>query len=838
MGNDVDRLRRDVSLADTVAGFGYKLTRNGDELETCCPFHAEDSASFTIFPGRNDGIERFHCFGCGERGDVLDFVMKAKGVNLPDAIRVLDGRDQSRPNVTPRQIARRDPYAGIVITKTAATIDPGKEVRLYNPKRAGHASENGSPFVPSMIHAYRNVDGSLFGYVLRHDLPGGGKETPMVMPVTLPDGRRRWSRFPFPKPRPLYGLDALGDARQVIVVEGEKCRDALARKTTRPVVSWAGGTQGVKHTDWKPLAGRDVIMWPDADGPGLSTADEIGAIVTALECHYRVLDVSTLPDGSPPPKGWDCADAIADGWTGTDIFDFIKSSIRPWASPDLGENKPEPQEEQELAPALSVPAKVEPAPVPAPAAPVGPIGADGINKMPKTYSFVDFNSETFLARMFTETLAAVCESDIVHADGKLWAFGPTAWRVIDDQKLRRAVHAYDAAPAGEKATPIKLGSRMINGILNEVHATASDREFFEAPAVGMNVENGMVTIDDAGKIDVVPHDPQHRQRFTIKAGFHLHTDMRPTESSLLHKLLNGAFLDDPDAAAKIDLIGEMLGAAAFGLATRVKQPKAFVLIGETANNGKSTIASLFRALLPEDAVSAISPAYFNDEKRIIDLAGKAANVADELSAAAVAGEEFKAAVTGNPIQGRFLYANVTTFKPQALHCFTTNTLPRFSGGMDRGLQRRLVVLQFNRTIPDNEIIVDIVKRIRDEELDLLLGFAIAGAQRLKKRGNYTIPESSEKALDDWLRQEALNEWFSLRVSPAATVPYGGWLKVSQLYADFKSWAVEEGHKESTIISVNTFSQRIKMFPAVELKRSSAGQMVHGVIIKGKPEPVF
>lgn len=288
MGNDVERLRRDISLADTVASFGYRLDPNGYEFETCCPFHKEDSASFTIFPGRNDGIERFHCFGCGAKGDVLDFVMMAKGVNLPEAIRVLDGRDTSRPNVAPRQISRPDPYAGITITETSAAIEPGKEVRLYNPKRAGHPSESGS-FRPSMVFRYGNLDGSLFGYVLRHDLPGGKKETPMVMPVILPNGNKRWSRFPFPKPRPLYGLDALGNSRQVFVVEGEKCRDRLREATGRTVVSWAGGTQGVKHTDWTPLAGRDVIMWQDNDGPGHQTADDIGAILQQIDCKYRTL---------------------------------------------------------------------------------------------------------------------------------------------------------------------------------------------------------------------------------------------------------------------------------------------------------------------------------------------------------------------------------------------------------------------------------------------------------------------------------------------------------------------------------------------------------------------
>ena len=162
-------------------------------------------------------------------------------------------------------------------------------MRLYNPKRAGSEREWGS-FAPSMVFPYRRVDGSLIGYVLRHDLPDG-KETPMVMFVVLPDGKQTWCRFPFPKPRPLYGLDMLGDGKQVIVVEGEKCRDALARVTGRTVVSWPGGTQGVKHCDWSPLAGRNVVIWPDADEPGLATANEIASRVKAHEATPRIIDV-------------------------------------------------------------------------------------------------------------------------------------------------------------------------------------------------------------------------------------------------------------------------------------------------------------------------------------------------------------------------------------------------------------------------------------------------------------------------------------------------------------------------------------------------------------------
>lgn len=338
-GRDIERLRRATSLPDTIERFGYKLERNGHEFETCCPFHSEDTPSFTIFAGQ-DGVERFHCFGCGKKGDVLDFVQEVKGVNLPEAIRILDGRDNSRPNVAPRQIQARNAYDGIeTVSPPADDLQPGSRVRLYNPKRKGERSEWGS-FAPSMVFPYRRADGSLFGYVLRHDLTDGSKETPMVMFVCLPDGTQTWCRYPFPKPRPLYGLEAIGD-RQVLIVEGEKCRDKLRRASGRAVVAWAGGTQGVKHTDWSPLAGRDVIIWPDHDAPGALTAVSITAILSELGCRVRLVgfaDLDAGPEnsftfakwagGERPTLGWDSADAVDAGWDQDQLDRFMRATIR------------------------------------------------------------------------------------------------------------------------------------------------------------------------------------------------------------------------------------------------------------------------------------------------------------------------------------------------------------------------------------------------------------------------------------------------------------------------------------------------------------------------------
>lgn len=287
--SEIERLRHEVSLLDLAMNNGVALQKNGQEWEGCCPFHQENTPSFTVFRGK-DGIERFHCFGCNERGDVVDFVKLLKGVETREAVAILGG-GKAGPNVKPRQVEARDPYAGIEMLVPRHGIQPGAQVRLYNPKRADDPKRAWGRAVPSMCFPYWRAPGQPLGYVLRNDLPDGAKETPMVCWVRLPDGTECWSRFPFPRPRPLYiggGADRLREG-QVIIVEGEKCADAMARASGRQAVSWAGGTFGVDHTDWSPLAGRSVVIWPDADKPGLSTAEKIARTLAAIGCTVKVM---------------------------------------------------------------------------------------------------------------------------------------------------------------------------------------------------------------------------------------------------------------------------------------------------------------------------------------------------------------------------------------------------------------------------------------------------------------------------------------------------------------------------------------------------------------------
>jgi DNA primase len=81
----LDELRARLSLSDVVGRKVSLKRRSGTEYAGLCPFHNEKTPSFTV----NDKKGFFHCFGCGEHGDAVGFVMKTEGLSFPESVEKL-----------------------------------------------------------------------------------------------------------------------------------------------------------------------------------------------------------------------------------------------------------------------------------------------------------------------------------------------------------------------------------------------------------------------------------------------------------------------------------------------------------------------------------------------------------------------------------------------------------------------------------------------------------------------------------------------------------------------------------------------------------------------------
>jgi DNA primase len=145
-----DELRQRLSLVDVI-GRKIPLTKKGQNYWGCCPFHNEKTPSFSV--SEEKGF--YHCFGCGEHGDIISFTMKSENVDFKTAISELANmagiKMPELKQKTPEQKQAEESY--VKITESAAQIyqdllytDAGKIALEYIKKRG---------FSDEMIKKYR-----------------------------------------------------------------------------------------------------------------------------------------------------------------------------------------------------------------------------------------------------------------------------------------------------------------------------------------------------------------------------------------------------------------------------------------------------------------------------------------------------------------------------------------------------------------------------------------------------------------------------------------------------------------------------------------------------------
>jgi len=275
--------------AEAIANVLGKARRSGGGFMCCCPAHDDQNPSLFISDGPNGDIIA-KCFASCTTENVRA-ALRAKRL-WPEA-----GKRRSAVSADMRKERRRREQDFRILTPVpsdAPELDWGM-LSLGD---------------PTAVYDYRNARGELLMRIYRQDRLTGEKIIRPLVYAEARSGKRSWYVMSLPTPIPLYGLDHLATSPEalVLVVEGEKTADAARRLfPDYSVVTWSGGANASQKSDWSPLRGRKVVLWPDNDEPGRKAMDQIAAVLKPLAASVGLVNLPSFV-----PDKWDLADPAPD----------------------------------------------------------------------------------------------------------------------------------------------------------------------------------------------------------------------------------------------------------------------------------------------------------------------------------------------------------------------------------------------------------------------------------------------------------------------------------------------------------------------------------------------
>ena len=238
---------------------------------------------------------KWFCHGCGEGGGVVKWLRLTRGLPGPEAL----------------ETARRLGLAPEPRVNGRLPSSPNGRRPYRQPSSVDNAPPTDLPSRYAACYRYRTPDGTEYARVCRY--PENRPDRKADPYTRRSDGKYAgtWTHRA-PENRWPYRIEHLSESGPVVIVEGEKCADALAGLTREVgVLSWLGGSGAVLRTDWGALSGREVILWPDADDPGREAMARLAGELDRIGAAEALM-ISPEEDR---PDGWDVADAITEeGW--------------------------------------------------------------------------------------------------------------------------------------------------------------------------------------------------------------------------------------------------------------------------------------------------------------------------------------------------------------------------------------------------------------------------------------------------------------------------------------------------------------------------------------------
>lgn len=219
-----------------------------------------------------------------------------------------------------------------------------------------------------------------------------------------------------------------------------------------------------------------------------------------------------------------------------------------------------------------------------------------------------------------------------------------------------------------------------------------------------------------------------------------------------------------------------------------------ILLG-TGSNGKSTYIDMVWNVLGDENVSALQPREIGARFQAVQLAGKLANLGDDISSDYIDADScsiVKKIATGSQLYTDVKGSTGFKFKPYATMVFSANEFPRL-GDTTYGMYRRLFPLKFNAVFKreDPDFDPNIGEKLASEgAVEYLCVLGVEGLRRVMAQNSLTPNEASKKVLADIeVDNSTVVQWI---VSGGLTADSVIGRAVQEVYSDYKEWCQGNG----------------------------------------------
>ncbi len=336
-------VRESADIVEVINEY-VSLKKAGTRFVGLCPFHSEKTPSFSVNPHR----QFFHCFGCGESGDVFSFIMKYHHLEFPEALKTLADkyqialpeknmsqedkkRLQERESLYTVNEAAVDLYQRCLASGEGATAArkyleqrgvPGAFVEKYRLGFAPSADVVGWSYQTDNLRRLSLSQKAIEKAGLAVEKERGGFYDRFRSRIMFPlldmtgrvvafggriigEGKPKYMNSPeslvFEKSRLLFGLyqhkEAIRKARTALVVEGNFDLLLLAVHGIDNVVAPLGTSLTKHHVNSLRGYCSEVVLLFDADAAGLKAAMRSIPFFLAEQLDCRI---AVLPEGQDP----------------------------------------------------------------------------------------------------------------------------------------------------------------------------------------------------------------------------------------------------------------------------------------------------------------------------------------------------------------------------------------------------------------------------------------------------------------------------------------------------------------------------------------------------------